>query len=213
MVFKNRNEAAELLANRLNYYKNSRDTIVVAVPRGGVPVGAVIADRLNLPLDVVIVKKIGHPINPEFAIGSVSLAGVILNDSAEGVSKQYIQEEIKKLEAQIRQRHEEFRPGKIPLQLENKNVIVTDDGIATGSTIMATINLIRHLGPDKIILAIPVAPPDTLLRLQKICDEIVCLDTPAGFQSVGQFYGYFPQLDDEEVKALLRKNMNRSSAA
>ena len=205
MTFRDRTDAAEQLATRLTAgYANDKNTVVVAIPRGGVPIASIIANKLHLPLDVAIVKKIGHPTNPEFAIGSVSLIGVVLNDAAAGIPAEYLQNEVKRLELEIQNRYSQFRQGRIPLQLEDKNVIIVDDGVATGSTLLATISLVKNMNPSRVIVAIPVAPQETADMIKENADELYILSTPSGFMSVGQFYEFFPQVSDEEVLALLR---------
>jgi putative phosphoribosyl transferase len=206
MIFKNRIEAGELLASRLEKYKDQK-AIVIAIPRGGVPLGYVIAQKLNLPLEIVLSKKIGHPINKEYAIGAVTLKNMILSDAALSVSNNYIEEEAKKIRAILAERYNDYYGEKTPLKLKDKILIVVDDGIATGNTILSTIGMLHEEKPKKIVIAIPVASQSALQKLQKsaFINEIVCLLSPVNFHAVGQFYENFDQVDDLEVKSLLNK--------
>jgi putative phosphoribosyl transferase len=206
MIFKNRIEAGELLASRLEKYKDQK-AIVIAIPRGGVPLGYVIAQKLNLPLEIVLSKKIGHPINKEYAIGAVTLKNMILSDAALSVSNNYIEEEAKKIRAILAERYNDYYGEKTPQKLKDKILIVVDDGIATGNTILSTIGMLHEEKPKKIVIAIPVASQSALQKLQKsaFINEIVCLLSPVNFHAVGQFYENFDQVDDLEVKSLLNK--------
>lgn len=204
-MFINREEAANLLAEKLLKYKNS-DGVILAVPRGGVPLGYVLSKKLNLPLDLVMTKKIGHPASPEYAIGSVSLHGRILSEHARGISEHYIEEQTQKLRQQMLQKLKIYDGRRKQYELKNKNVILVDDGIATGSTLMAAIEIIRTRHPKKIIIAVPVSPVDTARTISSMVDEFICLLTPDNFQGVGQFYEDFSQVRDEEVIDFLRQN-------
>lgn len=208
MIFKDRIAAGELLASRLEKYKDEK-AIVIAIPRGGVPLGYVIAQKLNLPLEIVLSKKIGHPINKEYAIGAVTLKNMILSDAALSVSNNYIEEEAKKIRAILAERYNDYYGGKTPLELKDKILIVVDDGIATGNTILSTIGMLHEEKPKKIVIAIPVASQSALQKLQKsaFIKEIVCLLTPVNFHAVGQFYENFDQVDDQDVKLLLNKTV------
>lgn len=208
MIFKDRIAAGELLASRLEKYKDEK-AIVIAIPRGGVPLGYVIAQKLNLPLEIVLSKKIGHPTNKEYAIGAVTLKNMILSDAALSVSNSYIEEEAKKIRAILAERYNDYYGEKTPLELKDKILIVVDDGIATGNTILSTIGMLHEEKPKKIVIAIPVASQSALQKLQKsaFINEIVCLSTPENFYAVGQFYENFDQVDDLEVKNLLNKSI------
>ena len=200
-MFKDRHDAAIQLAKKLEQYKN-KDAIVLAIPRGGVPVSYVIAKELGLPMEIVLSKKIGHPRNPEYAIGSVSLHGFTINDNVD-VSPEYINNETKRILKELEEKFKLFMDNQKPVDLKNKIVIIVDDGIATGSTILATVDAIKKNNPQKIIIAVPVAPPSTAMKLEKAVDELICLMTPLLFLSVGQFYTNFSQVSDDEVMQLL----------
>ncbi|MEJ8803191.1 phosphoribosyltransferase [Pontibacter sp. H249] len=203
-VIHNRESAAQMLAQRLQKYKGE-DGVVLAIPRGGVPVAAPIAKSLNMPLEVTLTKKIGHPANPEFAIGSVSLKSVAVDKRAE-VPDEYIAREVQRIRESLKQKYELFMGNKQHIPLKDKVVIIVDDGIATGKTLEATVELVKTEQPRKIVIAVPVAPPEAIPRFEKLVDEVVCLLTPPFFQAVGQFYEQFTQTSDEEVIRLLNES-------
>ena len=207
MIFKNRIEAGNLLAVKLEPYK-SNNTIIMAIPRGGVPIGFEVAEKLHLPLEVVLSKKIGHPLHKEYAIGAVTLKNKVLSEAAKGISSSYIEEETKRIRALLTKRFKEYYGKKEPLDLKDKVLIIVDDGIATGNTILSTIEMLHNENPKKIIVAVPVAPLSAVQKLQNsdYIDEVICLSVPTNFRAVGQFYQYFDQVDDLEVKALLNKS-------
>ncbi len=204
-MFKDRFDAGRQLAKALQHYKN-RDGVILAVPRGGVEIGYVLARELDLPLEVVLSKKIGHPNQPEFAIGAVSLESRIVNERPD-VSEEYIEKETNRLRQLLRERYKSYYGDRQPLSLEDKIVIVVDDGIATGNTLLSTVELVRHHRPRWVVVAIPVAPPDSLRHIEqaKGVDEVVCLLAPRDFYAVGQFYENFDQVEDEEVRRLLKE--------
>ncbi|NNK19269.1 MAG: phosphoribosyltransferase [Maribacter sp.] len=198
-MFKDRNDAGMQLAESLLDYMN-QDVVVLAIPRGGLPLGAIIAKKLNAPLDVALTKKIGHPFNKEYAIGALSLENSILSDAV-GVTKGYIDEEINKLRKKLKARHNQYYKNNVPQNLEDRTVIIVDDGIATGNTILVTVDLVKMQNPKKIVVAIPVAPPSTVKKLKDYpgLDAVICLETPYNFHAVGQFYEEFYQVSDEEA--------------
>ena len=198
-MFKDRIDAGIQLAERMLAYIN-KDVVVLAIPRGGLPLGAIIAKKLNAPLDVALTKKIGHPYNREYAIGALSLENSILSDAV-GVTKGYIDEEISKLRKKLKKRHNQYYINKEPQKLEDRTVIIVDDGIATGNTILVTVDLVKMQNPKKIVVAIPVAPPSTVHKLEAYpgVDEVICLETPYNFHAVGQFYEEFYQVSDKEA--------------
>lgn len=202
-MFKNRTEAAILLAAKLEKYKN-KDGIVLAIPRGGVPIGCLIAEALNFPLEVAFSKKIGHPKNSEFAIGSVSLNGIFIDENIKDVSIEYIQKETERLTNVLKDKYAVFMGNRKPLDLKNKTVIIVDDGIATGNTLLVTIDAIKKYSPLEIIIAVPVAPYNSAIKLSKLVNEFVCLLVAENFQSVGRFYVDFSEVSDEEVVKLLQ---------
>jgi putative phosphoribosyl transferase len=171
-----------------------------------VEIGYVVAKELELPLEIVLSKKIGHPHHSEFAIGAVSLEGRVVNERSD-VSDEYIEEETGRLRNLLRERYKKYYGERKPASLEDKIVIVVDDGIATGNTLLSTIELIRHHNPRWVVVAIPVAPPDSLRHIEeaKGVDEVVCLLAPRDFHAVGQFYENFDQVEDKEVIRLLHE--------
>jgi putative phosphoribosyl transferase len=200
-LLKDRIEAGLLLSEKLQKYKNS-NTVVLAVPRGGVPVAAIIAKSLHLPLDIVLSKKIGHPYNKEFAIGAVSADATIVDDHP-GVSNDYIEEEIVRLRKLLRGNYERYMGDRKPLDITGKNVIIIDDGIATGNTLLVTISMLQKKNPAKIIVAVPVIPYDTVPTIEKNTDEFVYLIASKSFRGVGGFYEEFDQVEDDEVIKIL----------
>lgn len=199
-LFEDREDAAYELAGELMEYSNTNG-VILAIPRGGVPVGYVLSRELGLPLDISLSKKIGHPENPEYAIGSVSLQGVILNSN--NVPMEYIVEETKKVRDLLTKRYALYMGNRRPQSLSGKTVIIVDDGVATGSTVLATIAAVRENSPKEIVVAVPVASPEALEAIEEQADRTVCLEAPEHFSAVGQFYRNFAQLDDDEVIYLL----------
>ncbi len=208
MLFKDRKEAGLKLAQVLSSYKDSKDTIVLGLPRGGVVLAAEIARQLHIPLDIICPRKIGAPFNKEYAIGAITETGELVtnNGTADelGVSGLYLEREIEEERAQAQRRLALFRKGKPTRDLENKCVILVDDGLATGLTMKAAILGARQEGADKIVVAVPVAPTETLHAIKELVDKIYCLSTPASFQAIGQFYYDFRQVEDEEVVELMK---------
>ena len=205
MIFSNREQAARLLAEKLTAYKG-KNPLILAIPRGAVPMAKLIADALGGEFDVVLVRKLGAPGNPEFAIGAIDETGwAYLGPYAAmaGADSGYI-ERIKAQElATIRKRRAQYSPLHPPIDPQGRIVIVIDDGLATGSTMLAALHALRSRAPQKLVCAVPVAPPDTLERVGEKSDEVVCLHAPENFQAVGQFYADFGQVEDEEVITLL----------
>lgn len=208
-MFKDRQYAGHLLAKRLEKFQKE-DGILLAVPRGGVPVAYRVAKRFGFPLEVVITKKIGHPENREFAIGAVSLKERVLGDSR-GVPANYIEEETQQLRREIQRRQELYSGKRVPTELKNKTVILIDDGIATGKTILLTIKLLRAQSPKAIILAIPVVPHDKVKEISAYVEELIYIIAPYDFKSVGQYYENFDQVEDGEVITLLEDIRENSS--
>lgn len=210
-IFKGRYDAAMRLVKKLEKYRG-KDGVVLAVPRGGVPIGYVIAKELGLPLEIILSKKIGHPYNPEFAIGSVTLHGTVINDNVIDVDRDYIQRTVDSILHNLKEKSKLYMGSHKPVSLENKIVILVDDGVATGSTIKASILAIRKNDPQRIIVAVPVSPPETAVKLREMSDEFICLHTPQDFYGVGQFYDDFSQVSDEEVIHQLKEIYSQSKA-
>lgn len=205
----NRQVAAEMLADRLEHY-SGQPGVVLAIPRGGVPVAAPIAKHLGMPLEVVVSKKIGHPSNPEYAIGAVSLEDVEV-DYRSDVSQEYIETEVARLQESMKKKYQLFMGNRKSVDMRDRVVIIVDDGIATGKTLLSTVHLVRHKQPRKIVVAVPVAPAAAIARFEQLVDEVVCLLVPPYFQAVGQFYEEFEQVSDEEVIRLLREQPDAST--
>ncbi len=209
MRFRDRHEAGRLLAEKLDFLRGRENLIVLGVPRGGVVVAYEIAKALDAPLDVYITRKIGAPYNPELAIGAVASDGTVILDeelvNRLGITPDYIEAETARQRAEIERRLVEYRRERPPLLIAERTVILTDDGVATGATILATIRALTAQHPAELILALPVGPPDTIARLKKEVDELICLSAPRLFWAVGAFYVDFSQTTDEEVKSLLEK--------
>ncbi|MGB9716562.1 MAG: phosphoribosyltransferase [Thermodesulfovibrionales bacterium] len=207
-MFKDRAAAGIQLASRLKEYKSKEGVLVLALPRGGVVTGYEIAKSLNVPLDIIIVRKIGFPGQPEFGIGAVSETGtVVLNDniiSAYGISKEYIEGEISKQKEEISRRIKFYRKDKRLSGLEGKTVILVDDGVATGVTMKVAIVTLKEEKLKRLIVALPVAPPSTAEELEKMVDEFICIETPDDFMAVGSYYYDFTQVSDEEVIEFLK---------
>ena len=205
MIFADRIAAAKKLAEALVDY-HDKHPLISAIPRGAVPMAKVIAGQLNGEMDVVLVRKLRAPGNPEFAIGSVDESGwVYLTEYAEqaGANQDYIDREVAAQMETIRQRRAQYTPKRPPVDPAGRIVIIIDDGLATGSTMIAALHALRNQKPAELICAVPVAPPDTLRKLQGKADRMVCLSSPDNFYAVGQFYADFPQVTDEEVIACL----------
>lgn len=202
MLLENRIDAGEKLVPLLQKFK-LKQPVVLAVPRGGVIVGAEVAKALRVPLDILIVRKIGAPFNPEVAIGAVLPDGSAVLDTVLikkiKIDDQYVKQVIEDQTAEIHRRQRLYKGVEAMPSLAGKTVIIVDDGIATGYTMEAAILGLRKYGPQAIIVAAPVAPLEVVERLQKVADEVVCLDTPEPFYAVGQFYRHFTQTDDDEV--------------
>jgi putative phosphoribosyl transferase len=200
-ILQDRKEAAMLLSEKLKKYQGS-DAIILAVPRGGVPIGYEIAKNLHLPLDIILSKKIGHPLNKEFAIGAVSLDSSFIDDHPE-ISTAYIESEIKKLRESLQDKYNLYMGNRKPTDVKGKTVILVDDGIATGNTLLACIAMLRKSKPQKIVVAVPVVPFDTVNVFQKKSDEFVYLIASKEFRGVGGFYEDFDQVNDDEVIRML----------
>lgn len=204
-MFKDRTDAALQLVERLKQFKD-QNVVVLAIPKGGLPLGAIIARALNAPLDVALSKKIGHPYNKEYAIGAVSMENIVLKDDI-GIPKNYIVEETERIRKILRQRFDQYYKDRSPVPLKNRTIIIVDDGVATGNTIKVTAQLVHARHPKKTIVAIPVAPRGAVHNLEasEFIDEVICLETPYNFHAVGQFYEEFDQVSESEAIRLLKE--------
>jgi putative phosphoribosyl transferase len=209
-TFSDRTQAGRLLAERLKHLKDQRP-VMLALPRGGVPVAYEIARVLQAPLDLVLVRKIGAPFQPELAIGAVvdgDNPELVLNSDLiadYGIPQSYIESERQRQLAEIERRRQLYLAGRPRAPVRDRTAIVVDDGIATGATMEAALRATRRAGPRRLVLAVPVAPPDTLERLRPEVDEVVCLKVPAFLGAIGSFYRDFHQLSDEDVISLLQQ--------
>lgn len=204
MMFRDRIDAANQLVEKLEKYKGQKAAIILAVPRGALEIGKVLAKKLKLPLDIALTKKLGAPGNPEYAIGAVSLTGEVLEDTM-GIPENELQYEIKRLREELKKKYEMYHGKKKPPVLKGKTVIIVDDGVATGRTLLATIEMIKKEKPKKLVVAVPVGPPDSIKMLKEHVDEVVCLKTPSPFFAIGMFYRQFDQVEDKEAIKLLKE--------
>lgn len=209
-MFRDREEAAFALAEKLAKYKDT-PRVVLAVPKGGVPIGYIVANELNLPMELVLSKKIGHPLNKEYAIGAVSLIGSFVVPH-EDVTQSYIDRETEKIRLYLTEMQNKFMSNRQPVSLAGKTVIVIDDGIATGNTLLATIRILRKNQPQKLIVAVPVASKSAVEKLKAQVDELISLITPEYFEGVGAYYEDFGDVSEDEVKRCIENNWQISKS-
>jgi putative phosphoribosyl transferase len=205
--FQNRREAGAELAARLDKFKNRPDVVVLALPRGGVPVAYEVARALGAPLDVFLVRKLGVPGHQELAMGAIASGGVrVLNDDVVEwyrIPAPVIDAVARQEQAELERRERAYRDGRTPLELKGRTVILVDDGLATGSSMRAAVQAVRAHAPARIVVAVPVGAPGTCRELAEIADEVVCARTPERFSAVGLWYRDFGQTSDAEVRDLL----------
>jgi putative phosphoribosyl transferase len=208
-AFPNRAEAGRFLATKLSRYAGRDDVIVLGLPRGGVPVAYEVARALRVPLDVFIVRKLGVPGFEELAVGAIASGGVrVLNDEVARAlpnAAEIIEAVTQRETAELERREREYRDGRPSPEIHDKTAILIDDGLATGATMRAAVEALRKRGAAKIIVAVPVGPPDTCREFEDVADEVVCASAPEFFQAVGQYYEDFSQTSDEEVRDLLTR--------
>lgn len=215
MHFKDRKEAGKMLADALTEYK-TEDTVVYALPRGGVVLGAEVASRLHAPLDIVIPRKVGHPDQPEYGVCAVTEDGHLVCSKQEisRLDPSWLTAEVQKQQAEAKRRFDEYLVEHSMAQVDGKTAIVVDDGVATGLTMLAAIEEIKDRGPKKVVLAAPVIPSDVADRLKRYVDELVALDIPAVYLgAVGAYYDKFDQVEDKEVTKLLNKRKGAMAGA
>jgi putative phosphoribosyl transferase len=209
MLFQNRQQAGRVLASNLMRYANRPDVIVLALPRGGVPVGYEVARALNVPLDVFVVRKLGVPGHEELAMGAIASGGVrVLNEDivrALGIPQSVIDLVAAREERELERRERDYRDGRPPLDVRGRTVILVDDGLATGSSMRVSAQALRKKQPAHIVVAVPVAAHSTCEEFESEVDQVICAATPEPFQAVGQWYQDFSQTTDEEVRDLLRR--------
>jgi putative phosphoribosyl transferase len=214
LPFESRADAAQQLALALAHYRG-RNPLVLAIPRGAVAMGRLLADELGGELDVVLVRKLRAPSSPELAVGAVDESGwTYIADYAEreGADSAYLERERQFQLATLRKRRAQYTPARPPIGAEGRIVIVVDDGLATGASMIAALHAARAKQPQRLICAVPVAPPDSLELVRPLADEVVCVAAPAGFRAVGQFYRHFAQVEDEDVVALLSQQPSKHAA-
>lgn len=216
MIFANRSEAGLSLAWRLEKYAGRQDVVVLGVPRGGVPVAFEVAKALHVPLDVLVLRKLGVPGHEELAFGAIALGGTRVLDRhilrQLGIPPTEVEAITTKEREELLRREQAYRGNLPPLDLSGKTVILVDDGVATGASLLAGIRAVRALKPAKLVVAVPVAPPDTCEHLADEVDEIICVATPEPFGAVGQFYDDFSEVQDHDVVELLA-NQSKSLTA
>jgi len=208
VIFESRDAAARQLAKRLERYAH-KQPLVLAIPRGGVPMGRVIADALQGELDIVLVRKLGAPDNPELAVGAIDETGqaTIATHAADcGADAAYLETEKGFQWSLLRRRRAVYTPSRASIDPAGRTVIVVDDGLATGTTMIAALKATRARQPARLICAVPVASPESLELVRPYVDELVCLSAPRQFDSVGRFYAEFPQVEDSEVIACLSQS-------
>ncbi len=215
-MFKDRKDAGAQLAERLKEYIGQKNMLVLALPRGGVVTGVEIANRLKAPLDVLIVRKIGHPGQPELAVGAISETGsIVYNEdvvASAGVTREYLRGEAARQREETARRQRLYRGGQKLVNLRGKTIILVDDGVATGATMKAAVETLKRQQVGKLVVAVPVAPPETAAELQKMVDVFVCLAMPEDFFSVGSYYEDFMQVTDADVTMFLRNFQRRAAA-
>jgi putative phosphoribosyl transferase len=213
--FDSRIDAAQRLAKALAGYRG-RNPLVLAIPRGAVGMGKVLADELGGELDVVLVRKLRSPFSPEFAVGSVDESGwtyVADHAARSGADAAYLEREKQAQLETLRKRRLQYTPARPPIDPKGRIVIVVDDGLATGASMIAALHAVRARQPGRLICAVPVAAPDSLERIRPYADEVACLAAPSEFYAVAQFYREFPQIEDEEVVAVLAQSAKKRAAS
>ena len=212
LPFRDRTEAGLMLAERLRDYANRDDVVVLALPRGGVPVGYEVARALNAPLDVFVVRKLGLPGQEELAMGAIASGGArVLNWElirALGIPNQVVEQVTEEEQRELERREREYRDGRPQVEVRGRTVILVDDGLATGSSMRVAVLALKQKEPAQVVVAVPVAPRESCAEMESVADHVVCAVTPEPFLGVGQWYADFSQTTDEEVRDLLRRAAN-----
>ena len=211
-MFYDRIDAGQKLAFALRQYKRKKNTVVIALPKGGVILGYAIANELHLPLDMVMVKKIGYPSNPNFIIGAVSMTGKTIDVFAK-VDSRDIEKTTKIIQEQLKKNYQMYYGDTPPLNLKNKTVIVVDDGVETGRSMIVALELIIKKKPEQIIVAIPVGPTDTIKEIENYSDKVICLQSFSPFYSIGNYYKDYSPIKDKEIKLLLSMINNHADTS
>lgn len=206
--FRDRVDGGRALGKALLKHRDWQDPVVLALPRGGVPVANEVARELDAPLDILVVRKIGHPRHEEFAMGALASGGVLVMNSQSdsflgGASRSEVDRIIQREQAELERREKLYRGDEPALSLEGREVILVDDGLATGATMRAAVQAVRQLGPARVTVAVPVGSRESCDALESVADDVVCVRTPEPFQAVSAWYSNFPQTSDDEVRALL----------
>ncbi len=204
-MYEDRIDAAHKLVQQLKKYKDKSNVVIVAIPRGALEIGALLSQELHAPLDVILVKKIGALGNPELAIGTVSSKEEFVEPSYRKTHTNYLETQRAILRKQLEQRTMLYRAVRSEIPLKDKTVILTDDGVATGNTLRLAMSLIKRQQPAKLIVAVPVGPPEIIAELKKEADEVICPLQPEYLMAIGQFYRSFPQIEDEQAVELLKR--------
>jgi putative phosphoribosyl transferase len=217
MLFQDRTDAGRELAAKLRDHADRSDVLVLALPRGGVPVAAVVAEELNAPLDVFVVRKLGVPFQPELAMGAIATGSVrVLNEDVVrmlNIPDDVIDQVTTRERRELERRERDYRGDRPPANVHGKTVILIDDGLATGSTMRAAVAALRQQGPAKIVVAVPVGAGETCDELRSLADEIICARAPEPFHAVGMWYDDFSQTTDQEVHEILEKSATVHSVA
>jgi putative phosphoribosyl transferase len=215
-AFSNRREAGRELGSKLLQYAGRGDVVVLALPRGGVPVAFEVAEALDAPLDIFVVRKLGMPGHPEYAIGAIASGGVrVISEDivrAYGIPQVMMDAVARAEQTELERREREYRTGAAPMDLRGHVVILVDDGLATGSTMKAAVQAVRQHGPARVVVAVPVGAPSTCQEFADVADETICARTPEPFSAVGLWYRDFSQTTDDEVRDLLETHATRSLA-
>jgi putative phosphoribosyl transferase len=215
--FRDRRDAGAALGKALLRDRDWQDPVVLGLPRGGIPVAAEVARELDAPLDILVVRKIGHPHHEEFAIGALASGGVMVmnaqTDSPLGeADRADVDRIVQREQAELERRERLYRDNEPPIQLQGREVILVDDGLATGATMRAAVQAVRQLQPARVTVAVPVGARESCDALAAVADDVVCVRTPEPFRAVGEWYSEFPQTSDDEVRTLLAAARRRVAA-